>query len=149
MSLNDTIILDLKKAIKDQDKLKLSVLRRLKSEIKNRQVASGKDLNDEQIIGVISSEIKIKKDKEAIEKFAQGSRQDLVEKEESEIKILSTYLPPQLTSEEIKSLVIQVIEELSASEPKDLGRVMKSAMERLAGRAEGREVNRITRELLG
>jgi uncharacterized protein YqeY len=147
MSLNDTIILDLKKAIKDQDKLKLSVLRRLKSEIKNRQVASGKDLNDEQIIGVISSEIK--KDKEAIEKFAQGSRQDLVEKEESEIKILSTYLPPQLTSEEIKSLVIQVIEELSASEPKDLGRVMKSAMERLAGRAEGREVNRITRELLG
>ena len=147
MSLNDTIILDLKKAIKDQDKLKLSVLRRLKSEIKNRQVASGKELNDEQIIGVISSEIK--KGKEAIEKFAQGSRQDLVEKEESEIKILSTYLPPQLTSEEIKSLVIQVIEELSASGPKDLGRVMKSVMERLAGRAEGREVNRITRELLG
>jgi uncharacterized protein YqeY len=147
MRLNDTIILDLKKAIKNQDKLKLSVLRRLKSEIKTRQVALGQELNDEQIIGVISSEIK--KGKEAIEKFAQGSRQDLVEKEESEIKILSTYLPPQLTSEEIKSLVTQVIEELSASGPKDLGRVMKSAMERLAGRAEGREVNRIARELLG
>jgi uncharacterized protein YqeY len=146
MRLNDTIILDLKKAIKNQDKLKLSVLRRLKSEIKTRQVALGQELNDEQIIGVISSEIK--KGKEAIEKFAQGSRQDLVEKEESEIKILSTYLPPQLTSEEIKSLVTQVIEELSASGPKDLGRVMKSAMERLAGRAEGREVNRIARELL-
>ncbi len=146
MRLNDTIILDLKKAIKNQDKMKLSVLIRLKSEIKTRQVALGQELNDEQIIGVISSEIK--KGKEAIEKFAQGSRQDLVEKEESEIKILSTYLPPQLTSEEIKSLVTQVIEELSASGPKDLGRVMKSAMERLAGRAEGREVNRIARELL-
>ena len=147
MSLTDTIIFDLKKAIKDQDKLRLSVLRSLKSAIKTRQVALGHELNDEQIIGVISSEIK--KGKEAIEKFAQGSRRDLVEKEESEIKILSTYLPPQLTSEEIKRLVTQVIEELSASGPKDLGRVMKSAMERLAGRAEGREVNKIARELLG
>ena len=146
MSLNDTIIHDLKKAIKDQDKLRLSVLRSLKSAIKIKQIALGQELNDEQIIGVISSEVK--KGKEAIEKFTQGSRQDLVEKEESEIKILSTYLPPQLTSEEIKKLVTEVIEELSASGPKDLGRVMKSTMERLAGRAEGREVNRIARELL-
>ena len=146
MSLHDTIIHDLKKAIKDQDKLRLSVLRSLKSAIKIKQIALGQELNDEQIIGVISSEVK--KGKEAIEKFTQGSRQDLVEKEESEIKILSTYLPPQLTSEEIKRLVAKVIEELSASGPKDLGRVMKSTMEKLAGRAEGREVNRIARELL-
>ena len=146
MSLHDTIIHDLKKAIKDQDKLRLSVLRGLKSAIKIKQIALGQELNDEQIIGVISSEVK--KGKEAIEKFTQGSRQDLVEKEESEIKILSTYLPPQLTSEEIKRLVAKVIEELSASGPKDLGRVMKSTMEKLAGRAEGREVNRIARELL-
>ncbi|HUU41963.1 MAG TPA: GatB/YqeY domain-containing protein [Desulfatiglandales bacterium] len=146
MTLNDTIILDLKKAIKEQDKARLSVLRNIKTAIKNKQVALGQDLNDEHIIGVISSEIK--KSKEAIEKFIQGSRQDLVEKEEAEIKILSAYLPPQLTSEEIKGLVNQVIEELSAKGPKDLGIVMKSAMAKLAGKADGREVNRIARELL-
>jgi len=146
MSLYDDIIIDSKKALKEQDKEKLSVLRGLKSAIKNKQVALRQELTDDQIMGVISSEIK--KGKEAIEKFGQGSRQDLVKKEEAEIKILSKYLPPQLSTEEIKGLLTQVIEEISASSPKDLGRVMKSAMAKLAGRADGREVNRIARELL-
>jgi hypothetical protein len=146
MSLYDDIIIDSKKALKEQDKEKLSVLRGLKSAIKNKQVALRQDLTDDQIMGVISSEIK--KGKEAIEKFGQGSRQDLVKKEEAEIKILSKYLPPQLSTEEIKGLLTQVIEEISASGPKDLGRVMKSVMAKLAGRADGREVNSIARELL-
>ena len=146
MGLYDDIILDFKKALKDQDKEKLSVLRGLKTAIKNKQVALRQELTDEQIMGVISSEIK--KGKEAIEKFGQGSRQDLVEKEETEIKILSEYLPPQLTTEEIKGVITQVIEELAATSPKDLGRVMKSAMAKLAGKADGREVNKMARELL-
>ena len=146
MSLYDDIIIDSKKALKEQDKEKLSVLRGLKSAIKNKQVALRQELTDDQIMGVISSEIK--KGKEAIEKFGQGSRQDLVKKEEAEIKILSKYLPPQLSIEEIKGLLTQVIEEISASSPKDLGKVMKSAMAKLAGRADGHEVNRIARELL-
>ncbi|MGM0384300.1 MAG: GatB/YqeY domain-containing protein, partial [Thermodesulfobacteriota bacterium] len=98
------------------------------------------------IMGVISSEIK--KCKEAIEKFNQGARHDLVEKEELEIKILSDYLPPQLSAEEIKGIVQQAIEETAASGPKDLGKVMKVSMAKLAGRADGREVNNIARELL-
>ena len=146
MSLYDDIINDLKKALKEQNKENLTVLRGLKSSIKNKQVALRQELTDEHIMEVIASEIK--KSKEAIEKFHQGSRQDLVEKEETEIKILSTYLPPQLSADEIKEIVTQVIEELSASNPKDLGRVMKSAMPKMAGRAEGREVNRIAQELL-
>ena len=146
MSLYDDIIIDSKKALKEQDKEKLSALRGLKSAIKNKQVALRQELTDDQIMGVISSEIK--KGKEAIEKFGQGSRQDLVKKEEAEIKILSKYLPPQLSTEEIKGLLTQVIEEISASGPKDLGRVMKSVMAKLAGRADGREVNSIARELL-
>ncbi len=146
MSLYDNIIIDFKKALKEQDKGKLSVLRVLKSAIKNKQVELGQELNEDQILAVISSEIK--KGKEAIEKFGQGLRQDLVEKEEAEIIILSGYLPPQLSTEEIKEILTQVIEELSASSPKDLGRVMKSVMPKLAGRADGREVNRLTRELL-
>ena len=146
MSLHDDIVHDLTKALKEQNKETLSVLRGLKSAIKNRQVSLRQELTDEQIMEVIGSEIK--KRREAIEKFHQGSRQDLVEKEETEIKILSTYLPPQLSADEIKEIIMQVIEELSASNPKDLGRVMKSAMPKMAGRAEGREVNRIAQELL-
>jgi len=146
MSLYDDIINDLQNALKGQDKQKLSVLRGLKSAIKVKQIALRQELTDEQIMGVISSEIK--RGKEAIEKFSQGSRQDLVEKEEGEIKILSQYLPPQLSTEDIKEMVTQVIEEISASSLKDLGAVMKSAMAKVAGRADGREVNRIARELL-
>jgi len=146
MALYDDILVDFKKSLKEQDKARLSVLRGLKSTIKNKHVELRKELTDDQIRGVISSEIK--KRKEAIEKFGQGSRHDLVEKEEAELRILSGYLPPQLSTEEIKVIVTQAIEEISASSPKDLGGVMKSVMPKLAGRADGREVNRIARELL-
>jgi uncharacterized protein YqeY len=146
MSLYDDIIHDLTSAIKGRDTLRLSVLRGLKTSIKNKQVELRQELNEDQIRGVISSEIK--KRKEAIEVFNQGSRPDLADKEEAELKILSGYLPPQLSGEEIKEILANVIEELSASGPKDLGRVMKSAMPKLAGRADGREVNQLARELL-
>ena len=146
MSLYDDIILDLKNSIKVQDKTKLLVLRGLKTAIKNKQIELRQDLTDDQILGIISSEVK--KCKEAIEQFIQGSRQDLVEKEETEVEILSSYLPPQLSEEEIKEIITQAIEEISASSPKDLGKVMKSVMPKMAGRADGREVNRIARELL-
>jgi uncharacterized protein YqeY len=146
MSLYDDIDADFKKTLKDQDKERLSVLRGLKTAIKNKQVELRGELTDDQIRGVISSEIK--KRKEAIEKFGRGLRQDLVEKEEGELKILSSYLPPQLSTEEIQAIVTQAIEEISASSPEDLGKVMKSVMPKLAGKADGREVNRIARELL-
>jgi uncharacterized protein YqeY len=146
MSLYDDIIHDLTSAIKGRDTIRLSVLRGLKTAIKNKQVELRQELNEDQIRGVISSEIK--KRKEAIDKFKQGSRPDLADKEEAELKILSGYLPPQLSGEEIKEVLASVIEELSASSPKDLGRVMKSAMPKLAGRADGREVNQLARELL-
>jgi uncharacterized protein YqeY len=147
MSLYDDIIQDLTNAIKTRDKAKLPVLRGLKAAIKNKQVELRQELNEDQIRGVISSEIK--KRKEAIETFNQGSRPDLVDKEEAELGLLSGYLPPQLSGEEIKEVLEHVIEELSASGPKDLGRVMKAAMPKLAGRADGREVNQLARELLG
>jgi uncharacterized protein YqeY len=146
MGLYDDITHDLTSAIKGRDTIRLSVLRGLKTAIKNKQVDLRQELNEDQIRGVISSEIK--KRKEAIEVFNQGSRPDLADKEEAELKILSGYLPPQLSGEEIKEILANVIEELSASGPKDLGRVMKSAMPKLAGRADGREVNQLARELL-
>ena len=147
MGLYETIVDDLTKAIKGRDKERLSVLRGLKAAIKNKQVELRlQDLTDEQIFGVIKSEVK--KRKEAIEKFVEGSRQDLAAKEEAELTMLSGYLPPQLSEEEIKEIVAQVIQEVSASGPKDLGKVMKTAMAKFAGMADGREVNRLARELL-
>ena len=147
MGLYEGIIGDLTKAMKGRDKERLSVLRGLKAEIKNKQVELRlEDLTDEQIFGVIKSEVK--KRKEAIEKFVEGSRQDLAAKEEAELKMLSDYLPPQLSEGEINEILAQVIQEVSASGPKDLGKVMKSAMAKFEGRADGREVNRLARELL-
>ena len=147
MGLYEGIIGDLTKAMKGRDKERLSVLRGLKAEIKNKQVELRlEDLTDEQIFGVIKSEVK--KRKEAIEKFVEGSRQDLAVKEEAELKMLSGYLPPQLSEGKIKEILAQVIQEVSASGPKDLGKVMKSAMAKFEGRADGREVNRLARELL-
>ena len=147
MGLYEGIVGDLTKAIKGRDKERLSVLRGLKAEIKNKQIELRlKDLTDEQIFGVIKSEVK--KRKEAIEKFVEGSRQDLAAKEEAELKMLSGYLPPQLSEGEINEILAQVIQEVSASGPKDLGKVMKSAMARFEGRADGRAVNRLARELL-
>ena len=147
MELYERIVGDLTKAMKDRDAERLSVLRGLKAAIKNKQVELRvEDLTDEQIVGVIKSEKK--KRKEAIEKYVEGSRQDLAAKEEAELTILSDYLPPQLPEEEIKEILAQVIRDVSASGPKDLGKVMKSAMARVEGRADGREVNRLARELL-
>ncbi|MBW2311789.1 MAG: GatB/YqeY domain-containing protein [Deltaproteobacteria bacterium] len=147
MGLYEAISGDLTSAIKGRDAERLSVLRGLKAAIKNKQVELRlDDLTDEQIFGVIKSEVK--KRKEAIEKFVEGSRQDLAAKEEAELKMLSDYLPPQLSEKEIKEVLAQVIQDLSASGPKDLGKVMKSAMAKFEGRADGREVNRLARELL-
>jgi len=148
MALHDTITSDLTKAMKEQNREVLLVLRGLKAAMKNKQVELRlKDLTDEQIHVVLRSEVK--KREEAIEKFIEGSRQDLAKKEEAELTILSGYLPPQLSEEEIKEGLTQVIQELSANSPKDLGKVMKSAMAKFAGMADGREVNRLARELLG
>jgi uncharacterized protein YqeY len=146
MTLYDEIIADFTKAMKEQDKLTLSVLRGLKTAVKNKQVELRQEPSEDQIRGVISSEIK--KRKEAIEKYNEGSRPDLAEKEKSEMDILTSYLPPQLSTEEIKEILTQVIQEISANGPKDLGMVMKTAMPKLTGRADGREVNRLARELL-
>lgn len=147
MSLNEKIADDLKHAMKAKDAFRLSCLRMLKSSIKNKQVEIGRELEDEEIQKVISS--LVRKNKEAADEFRAGGREDLATKEESEVSLLYEYLPEQLTHEKMKEIVKEVISGLSAESPKDLGRVMKAAMARMAGQAEGKEVNKIARELLG
>jgi uncharacterized protein len=144
--LQQQITEDLKKAIRSKEEIRVSCLRLLKASIKNKQVEKGRDLSDEEVIGLISSAIK--KGKEAIEAFRKGKREDLATKEESEIRILQEYLPRQLGTEEIEKIVREVVSQLGASGPKDLGKVMKEAVARMAGRADGKTVNEIARNVL-
>lgn len=146
MSLNEKIVDDLKHAIKAKDEVKVSCLRMLKTAVKNRQVEKGRELEDEEIHAIISS--LVKRGKESIEEFRKGNRDDLAQKEEKELDVFYAYLPRQLSPAEIESTLKEVIEEVSAASPKDLGKVMKAAMARMAGQVQGKEVNEIARKLL-
>jgi uncharacterized protein YqeY len=147
MKLAEQITNDLHQAIKNKDELRISCLRMLKAAIVNKEVEKGREqLKDEDIQALISSSIR--KSKESIEEFRKGNREDLISKEEGEIKILLNYLPDQLTPPEIEKILKEVIAELSASGPKDLGKVMKTAMARMGGKVQGKEVNEIAKRLL-
>jgi uncharacterized protein YqeY len=146
MSLAEQLAEDFKKALKSKDETRISCLRMLKASLKNEQVKKGEDLSDEEIQAVVSS--LIRKGQEAAEEFKKGNREDLVHKEEKEITIFYGYLPEQLASPEIEATLKEIIDELSATGPKDLGKVMKVAMGRMAGKAQGKEVNELARKLL-
>ncbi len=146
MSLADQIVQDLKEAMLAKDELRISCLRMIKTSIKNKQVEKGRDLKDEEVQAVISS--LVRKGKEAVEEFTKGGREDLAKKEEQELKIFYKYLPEQLSKQQIESVLRDIITEVNASSPKDMGRVMKAAMSKLAGKAEGKVVSEIARTLL-
>lgn len=146
MTISQQITQDLKDAMKARDALHLSCLRMLKASLKNRQVEKGDELTEAEVQAVISSAIK--KGKEAAEEFRKGGREDLSQKEEKEVQILLKYLPEQLAPSEIESIIKEIMADLSVSSPKDLGKVMKAAMARMAGQVEGKEVNMIARKLL-
>lgn len=146
MSLNEKIGQDIKKAMKAKDEIRLSTLRMLRSAMKNLQVEKGRELTDEEIHAVISS--RVRKGKEAADEFRAGGREDLARKEEKEIEIYYEYLPKQLSAEEIEATLREVIAELAAQGPKDMGRVMKAAMAKISGQAQGKQVSEIAKKLL-
>ena len=158
-------LIELNSALKEKKELEVSVLRLLLSAIFNKEkekrykISRGKpeaeekelekesQLTDEEIIEVVSSEIK--KNKEAIIEFEKGKREDLVEKEKKAIEVWQKYLPEQLAKEEIKKLVKEAIEKTGAKELKDMGKVMAELMPKVKGKAEGSQVSKIVKELLG
>jgi uncharacterized protein len=146
MNLEDQINQDLKNSMKSKDEARTSCLRFLKSNLKNKQVEKMGKLQDDEIQAVISS--LIRRSMESIKEFKQGDREDLAAKEEHEIEILYGYLPKQLSPEDVEKIIQETISELSAEGTKDLGRVMKAAMSRLSGKAQGKEVNEIAKRLL-
>ena len=137
---------DLKQAMRDGDTVKRSVLRMLMSSINNAEIAKRADLEESDILGVIAKEVK--QHQESIDSFKQGNRQDLVDKEEAEMAILQSYLPQQLTHEEILEAARHVITAVGAQGPGDKGKVMKELMPKLKGRADGKEINDVVTGLL-
>ena len=116
------------------------------SMIKQIEIDSKKELDDEAVIGVISKEVKMRKD--SVEEFKKGGREDLVAKTEAEIAVLMPYLPQQLSEDEIRSLVQAAVEQVGASSPKDMGKVMGVLMPKVKSRADGKLVNTIVKEAL-
>ncbi|MDO8447093.1 MAG: GatB/YqeY domain-containing protein [Deltaproteobacteria bacterium] len=146
MSLKDKLTDEMKDAMRSQDKLRLSTIRMLLSAVKNKEIDLRVELTDEEVIETITSQVKQRRD--SIEQFTNAGRLDLAEKEEAELKILQGFLPEQLTPEEIDSEVEKAVVEAEASGMKDLGKVMKLLMPRVAGRADGKLVSEKVRERL-
>lgn len=146
MTLLTTINEDVKIAMKARDKEKLSVLRMLKSALQNEQIKKGTELNEEEELSVLSREMKQRRD--SLTEFKNADRQDLVEKLENEIVIVESYLPKQLTEEELQSIVQEVIASVNATSTSDFGKVMGAIMPKVKGKADGNAVNRIVKEQL-
>ena len=146
--LMSKIDVDLKKAMKEQDKIRMSVLRMLKTAINNKMIEKKvNELKDNDVIALIRKDVKRHQD--SIEQFKKGKRDDLAKKEEAELEILKSYLPKEASPEEIKEIVKKVIGETGASSKKDFGKVMKASMEKLKGACDGKTVSSVINELLG
>src|SRR5262245_28307566 len=126
MALNDQLGADIAAAMKARDASRLSALRMLKAAVMNKSVEKGRDLDDGEILQVVASLVKQRRD--SIEQFANAGRTDLVEKETGELTVLQTYLPPSATAEEIAAAVAEAVAETGATSAKDLGKVMKAVM---------------------
>lgn len=146
MSLKDKLMQDLKSAMKDKDKIKKSVITLIRSDIKQYEVDSRNEIDDKGIIEIIAKQLKQRKD--ALEEFQKGNRQDLVDESKREIEVLLTYLPKQLTEEEIREIVRDTIDELGVQGPKEMGKVMGALMPKLKGKADGKLISKIVKELL-
>ena len=146
MSLLKRLDEDLKAAMKRSDAISLSALRMAKAAIKNVQIDKGRELSDEEILSVLSSMAKQRR--ESIEQFSKGGREELAEKERQELAVLQSYMPAQLSPDEVEKLIVQAIREASARSETDMGKVMKLLMPKIKGVADGKWVNNRVKELL-
>jgi hypothetical protein len=146
MSLEERLMDEMKQAMKSSDKLRLSTIRMIRTAVKNKEIEQRKKLDDDAIFKVIQG--MMRKAEESIEQFKLGGRMDLVEKEKKEIETLKSFLPQPLSQEEILRIIDQSIEETQASSLKDLGKVMKSVMPKLEGKADGKVINQLVKEKL-
>jgi hypothetical protein len=148
MTLTEQVNADIATAMKAKDSARLSALRMMKAAIMNKEVEKGRTLEDAEVVQVVTSLVKQRRD--SIEQFSRAGRTDLVDKETGEIAVLEAYLPPAASPEEIAAAVAAAIVETGAASAKDIGKVMKAVMPKFAGRtADGRAVNEAVRRKLG
>ncbi|EAI3116450.1 GatB/YqeY domain-containing protein [Campylobacter coli] len=146
MNLKEQILNDIKEAMKQKDDFKRDTLRTLNAAFKQVEVDERIELSDERILKIIASEIK--KHKDAIELYSKGGREDLAQKEQKEIALFESYLPQQLSDEELQAALKEMIANLGVSSLKDQGLVMKEAKAKFGARVDGKRLNVTLRELL-
>ena len=147
MSLYQRLDQALKEAIKNQQPVATSTLRLLKSAIRYREVDVRRPLTEAELQATINTQVKQRR--EAVAEYTKAGRPELAKQEEEELSVLLSFLPPQLSPEEMAAAVNAVIAELGATGPNDLGKVMNNAMARLAGRADGKMIREIAQQRLG
>ena len=147
MAFIDELTTAIADAMRSQDQIRLVALRMLKAALVNREIDRGRALDDGEARQVVGSLVKQRKD--SIEQFIKGGRQDLADKEAAEIRVLESYLPPSADPAAVERAVVEAIAETGATSPKDMGRVMKAAMAKLAGQSvDGKTVNELVRQKL-
>lgn len=146
MSLIEQLQQDMKSALKNKEKEKLATIRLVRAAIKRAEIDNQGPLNEDQVLDVILREVKQRR--EAIQEYEKANRQDLVEKEKAQLAVLESYLPKQLTEEELEQLLRETIEELGVTSKKEIGKVMKTVMPKVKGRADGKVVNQLAQKLL-
>ncbi len=146
MSVEKQLMEDMKLAMKSGNKIERDTIRMLRAQIKLASIDKKDELNEAELAQVLQKEEK--KRKEAIEMFQQGNREDLVKKEESELEIISTYLPEQLSEKDLDKIITEAIESLQVTSEKDMGRVMGAIMPKVKGKADGKVVQQKVKEHL-
>src|SRR5687767_1108879 len=147
MPLEQTLSADIVTAMRAKDQTRLTALRMLKTALTNKGIEKGRALDNAEELQVVSTLVKQRKD--SIEQFTKGGRQDLADKEAAEIRVLESYLPPSADPAAVERAVTDAIAETGANSPKDMGRVMKAAMAKLAGQSvDGKSVNELVRQKL-
>lgn len=146
MSLQDQLTSDMKDAMRAKDSIRLNTIRQLRSAIKNKEIEIGAGLDDDGVIGVITTQVKQRR--EAAQMYRDNQRLDLAEKEEAELTVLQSYLPAQLGEAELREIITAVIAEVGATSAKDVGKVMGPVMAKTRGCADGKLVNQLVRDLL-
>jgi uncharacterized protein YqeY len=148
MSLKEQLANDLADALRQGDDTRKSTIRMLMSAISTEEVAGAerRELGDEEVLKVVARQVKQRRD--SIEEFEKAGREDLAEKEAAEMQVLQAYMPEQASREEIEAEARKVIDEIGATGPQDKGKVMQAIMPRLAGRAEGRDINEVVTQQL-
>ena len=148
MSLKEQLSEDMKAAMKakEEGKLQLSVIRMVRAAIKNVEIDEKRELSEDEVFGIIAKEVKMRND--SMEEFAKGNRDDLIEQLKQEVAVLMKYLPEQMSEDEVRMIVQETITSVQATSPKQMGKVMAALMPKVKGRADGKLVNSIVREML-